>query len=123
MNKPEYETQEVYSLDGKKYCLVEFPLGTFLYDPEAKKQEITWPNATRAIPGSPEKIAVLAERVAKGYADNGTLFHPDDLHFGGPRIRNGHELLDFDREEWAANAPEEPTLLSLEEAEKLASSK
>lgn len=116
MTKPEYETQEVYSLDGKLYYLVEFPLGTFLYDPDAKGQEITWPHATKAIPGTAEKIAVLAERVAKGHADNGTLFHPEDLHFGGERIRNGHELLDFDREEWSANAPEEPTTLSLEEA-------
>lgn len=111
-----YTCQEVYSLDKKRYLLVEFPLGTFLFDPNAKVEEIVLPKPTRAIPGSDEKIAVLQERVAKGCADDGCLFHPDDLSFRSGRILAGHELLDWGREEWNENAPEEPSFISLEDA-------
>ncbi len=104
----EFPTQEIYDLDGKRFLLIEFPLGDVIYDPDGPKSSQNWPMPTRAIPGSAEKIAVLTERVAMGHADDGTLFHPDDLSFCSGRIRLGHEMLDWSRDEWADEAPEEP---------------
>jgi hypothetical protein len=111
----EFPTQEIFDLDGKRYLLIEFPLGDMIYDPDVKQPERIFPAATKAIPGSPEKIAVLMERVENGHADDGTLFHPDDLSFASGRIRIGHEMLDWGRDEWADDAPEEPTFVSLQD--------
>ena len=47
------------------------------------------PEPTRALPGSPEKVAILEERASKGQA----LWHPLDARFEDGVVKCGDEII------------------------------
>lgn len=57
------------------------------------------PQPTTALPGTPEKVEVLAQRFARGES----LHHPDDARFDGPLDPELRRLIDAQKETMRGN--------------------